>query len=136
MAAIQLWVNREKRELDPFLFSKIAQEKAKKIDSEGRDSRGREKKNTSSQLRRFFDDISRLNIQAQANNDQWKMIKPQVHMMVAKMAYAEGRGMVTKSFVNLFGDTIREEIVEKDDLRVFANFFEAFMGFYKSYRHN
>jgi len=51
-------------------------------------------------------------------------------MLVAKTAYAQGRKLVTKTFVDLMKDGI-SQIDSKNDLRVFANFLEAFMGFYK-----
>jgi CRISPR-associated protein Csm2 len=61
------------------------------------------------------------------------MILPHVHMLVAKTAYAQGRKLVTQSFVDLIKSGITQ-IEEKEDLQVFANFLEAFIGFYKVYR--
>lgn len=136
MAAIQLWKDRENKVLDPVLFSSIANEKAEKIHRDGLDKWGNEKQNSSTQLRRFFDEIARLNAKAQAPDSKWEIILPQVHMVVAKTAYAKGRKLVTESFVDLFGGTIRDQVATKDDLRAFASFFEAFIGFYKSYRRN
>ena len=134
MAIITLWKNKEKREVDPYLFSITANELAEKIHKDGLDHRDKEKQNSSTQLRRFFDEITRLNIKAQSDVEPWELIMPQVHMMVAKAAYAEGRDLVTDSFVTLFGDTIRDQVKDKDDLQTFTNFFETFIGFYKSYR--
>ena len=143
MAEIKLWKDREKKILDPALFSKTAKEWADKIDRFGRrnqnDETGRRNnkdKNSSTQIRRFFDEIARLNIKAQSGVEPWEVVLPQVHMMIAKAAYAEGRDLVTSSFVNMLGDTIRDEISDKDDLKVFCNFFEAFMGYYKALRRN
>jgi len=134
MAIVTLWMDKEKRVVDPYLFSRTADELAKKIHEDGLDHRGKEKKNSSSQLRRFFDEMTRLNIKAQNNVEPWELIMPQVHMMVAKVAYAKGRDLVTPSFVSLFGDTIRDQVKDKDDLQTFTSFFETFIGFYKSYR--
>ncbi|WP_456388301.1 type III-A CRISPR-associated protein Csm2 [Desulfolithobacter sp.] len=134
MATITLWKDKQNRLVDPYLFSRTADELAKRIHQEGLDHRGREKKNSSSQLRRFFDEITRLNIKAQDDVEPWELIMPQVHMMVAKVAYAKGRDLVTDSFVSLFGDTIRDQVKDKDDLQTFTSFFETFIGFYKSYR--
>ncbi|HBH29887.1 MAG: type III-A CRISPR-associated protein Csm2 [Desulfofustis sp. PB-SRB1] len=136
MEQIKLWVDKEKQIVDPFLFSKIAHEKAREIDEDGRDHKNKEKQNGSSQLRRFFDEIARLNIKAQSDIEPWEFILPQVHMVVAKMTYAQGRELVTPKFVKLFGEPIRDQVVDKDDLRVYCSFFEAFIGFYKSYRRN
>ncbi len=129
MAAIQLWKNKEKRELDPLLFSTIADQKAKDIGQED------PRKNKGTQLRRFFDEVLRLNSQAQRPESQWDLILPQLHMMIAKTAYAKGRNLVTDSFVNLMKDSIHQ-VQDKDDLKVFTNFLESFMGFYKVYKPN
>ena len=145
MTTVTLWKDKEKREVDPYLFSRTANEQAKKIHEDGLETywdkrnkcqKTREKQNSSTQLRRFFDEITRLNIKAQNDTEPWELILPQVHMMVAKAAYAKGRNLVTSSFVSLFGDTIRDQIKDRDDLQTFTSFFETFIGFYKSYRRN
>ena len=129
MAEIQLWKDREKRIVDPLLFSTIADEKARLIGLE--DNR----KNKGTQLRRFFDEIVRLNGMAQKPGAEWEHILPQLHMLIAKAAYAKGRKLVTDSFVNLLKDSILQ-VKDKDDLRVMTSFFESFMGFYKVYKPN
>jgi len=48
MASIEFWKDREKKILDPELFSVKAEKTASKVDQEGRDSRGNPKKNLSS----------------------------------------------------------------------------------------
>jgi CRISPR-associated protein Csm2 len=122
---IKLWKDREKRLLDPELFSKKAESLAQKIGEENKN------KNKRSQLRRFYDEIIRLNTMAQANKD-WNTILPLVHMIIAKTVYAKGRNLVTDSFVEMMKSGI-EQIHDKEDLQVFANFLEAFMGFYQIY---
>ncbi len=129
MPAIELWKDRKKRELDPLLFSTIADQKARDIGRE--DNR----KNKGTQLRRFFDEIIRLNSQAQRPEADWNLILPQLHMLIAKAAYAKGRNLVTDSFVNLMQDGIHQ-IKDKEDLKIFTNFLESFMGFYKVYKPN
>ena len=54
-------------------------------------------------------------------------------MLNAKVAYAKGRGNITDKFVDFISDCI-SQINEEKDVKLFANFFEAFMGYYKSYR--
>lgn len=138
MGTIQLWRDekaKEARELDPTLFFQKAEQLAKDIDMEGRDNQGRDKWNKSTQLRRFYDELVRLNSQAQAKKDEWGMIKPRVHMIVAKAAYAKGRELVTDKFVTLIRDGI-SQVDTREDLQVFTNFFESFMGFYKALRKN
>jgi len=124
---IKLWKDREKRLLDPELFSKKAESLAQKIGEEDPNK----SKNKRSQLRRFYDEIIRLNTMAQANKD-WNTILPLVHMIIAKTVYAKGRNLVTDSFVEMMKSGI-EQIHDKEDLQVFANFLEAFMGFYQIY---
>ena len=138
MAIIQLWKDEEAKKakmLDPALFFQTAEQLAKDIDSEGCDNRGNMKWNKSTQLRRFFDELVRLNTQAQAKEEEWGMIKPRVHMIVAKAAYAKGRDLVTDKFVALIRDGI-QQVDTREDLQVFTNFFESFMGFYKALRKN
>lgn len=125
--ALQLWKDKANKELDPLLFSAIADNTAKAIS--GEDSR----KNKGTQLRRFFDEIVRLNGQAQQRDAEFYLILPQLHMMIAKVAYAKGRKLVTESFVDLMRVGINQ-IKDKDDLKVFTNFLESFMGFYKAYK--
>jgi CRISPR-associated protein Csm2 len=125
MASIQLWKNKETSELDPRLFSEIAENIAKAMATDGAN-----KRNTNTQLRRFFDELNRLNNQSELSCSDWNLILPQVHMLVAKAAYAQGRDLVTKAFVDLIRDCVKQ-VSERRDLKVFATFFEAFMGFDK-----
>jgi len=127
MADFTLWLDKGKKQVDPRMFSTKAEEMAKAIGRE--DNR----KNKSTQLRRFFDELLRINTRAQSENDDWNITQPLVHMMVAKVAYAQGRGLVTESFVDVMRSGITK-IDDKDDLQVFTSFLEAFMGFYKLYR--
>jgi len=127
---LKLWKDPEQKTLDPHLFSTQAEEFARRINDEG----GRSM-NKGTQLRKFFDEILRLNTLAQAQDADWNLILPQVHMVIAKAAYAQGRKLVSQGFV----DHIREGIGQVEtpaDLRVFTNHMEAFMGFYKLYNNN
>ena len=130
MSRFKLWKDKSKEQLDPELFSKKADELAKQIAGDG--GRG---KNKSSQIRRYFDEVVRLNDLAQQGTDEEMSYKvlPQVHMLIAKVVYAEGRSLVTNSFVDLMKNGI-EQIRDKKDLQVFTNFLESFMGFYKVYK--
>jgi len=129
----QLWKDKNKTILDPELFSKVAKNLAKDISNN-------RKKNKPSQVRRYFDEIVRLNTLAQENNNDedsekvWQnQILPQVHMLISKVAYAQGRQLITESFAKMIEDGIKQ-IEDKKDLQIFTNFLEAFMGFYKFYR--
>ncbi len=133
MAIIELWKDRKNNIIDPELFSVVAESLAIKVDQEGRDHRGNPKKNLSSQLRKFYDEIVRLNLEAKSQPEKWNIIVPRVHMIVAKTAYAEGRQLITPSFVSIVRDGIAD-IHDSEDLAIFASFLEAFIGFYKKYR--
>jgi CRISPR-associated protein Csm2 len=126
---ITLWNDKATKKLEPTLFSKTAEELAKKIGSEDKNA------NKSSQLRRYFDEMVRLSTLAKASGADMNMILPQVHMLVAKVAYAKGRKLVTDSFVEMMKSGI-SQINDKDDLQVFANFLESFIGFYKMHHPN
>ncbi len=127
---ISFYKDKEKRTLEPKLFSDTAMNWAKKVnDSGGRDSNNR------SQLRKFLDEVIRLNSLAKSNPEDWENILPYINMLIAKVAYAQGRKKVSQEFVDLMRNCINQ--INKDkDLDVFANFFEAFMGFYRQYRAN
>ena len=127
---ISFYKDKEKRTLDPKLFSDIAMVWADKIhESGGRDS------NKRSQLRKFFDEVIRLNSLAKNNPDDWDKILPFVNMVIARAAYAEGRRKVSKEFLELMKNCIGQ-VQNNKDLDVFANFFEAFMGFYSQHSRN
>lgn len=127
MEAIVFWADKERRTLNPKLFSDTAEEQAREIAEE--DS----KKNKRTQLRKFYDEVLRLNSLAQHHDEDWDNIIPYVNMLIAKAAYAEGRGLVSKNFVTSIKNCI-DQVSSVEDMDVFANFFEAFMGFYRLYR--
>ncbi|MBU4259654.1 MAG: type III-A CRISPR-associated protein Csm2 [Proteobacteria bacterium] len=130
--------DKEKRILKPTLFSDTAEELSGKIYNSGlqkkKDGKPELKLNKRTQLRKFYDEVIRLNSLAnsKANPEAWDNILPYVNMLIAKAVYAEGRGNVTKDFTDFMKESIRE-IRDSKDLLVFANFFEAFMGFYRKY---
>lgn len=136
MEKIEFWLNKEKRTVDPELYSSKAETLAKTIAKDNKDTR---KQNKRTQIRKFYDEVTRLNMEAkmktgstaEADADAyWNDIAPLVHMIIAKAAYARGRDLVSDNFVEFMKNSIRQ--VEKpEDLNVFTNFFEAFMGFYR-----
>ena len=77
-------------------------------------------------MRKFFDEVLRLNSLSKNNPGNWDNILPYVNMLIAKAAYAQGRGKVTQEFVDLIKGCIDQ--VHKDrDLDIFAEFFESFI---------
>lgn len=123
---IKLWKDKANKKMEPTLFSQKAEELAKQIGQEGANI------NKSSQLRRYFDEVVRLNTQAKGKDAYMDLILPQVHMLVAKVVYAQGRKLVSLSYVGMMKSGI-SQINDKDDLQVFANFLESFTGFYRMY---
>jgi CRISPR-associated protein Csm2 len=97
MENIKLWEDREKNLMNPFLFSQVAEDFAKQMDIE----RGRKRNcNNQSQLRKFFDEIIRLNMAAKTGSNNWPNVLPLVHMLTAKAAYAHARDLVSKGFLD------------------------------------
>lgn len=129
MEKIEFWKDREKGTIDPELFSAKAERLA--IDL-SKDWKKNQRQNKRTQLRKFYDEVLRLYSEARANKAQWERILPLVHMITAKAAYAKGRGLVSDTFLN-FIKTAISQVKEQKDLMVFANFFEAVMGFYRQH---
>jgi len=128
MAKIDFWKDKKNRKLDPTLFSIKAEALAMELAADCEKNRKRVNKGT--QIRKFYDEVVRLDMEARARPDEWETVLPLVHMLIAKAAYAKGRDLVSDNFVNFVRSSV-EQISSQDDLGVFANFFEAFMGFYK-----
>jgi CRISPR-associated protein Csm2 len=118
------------KELDPNLFADIAQTKARVIAEEGR---GR--KNKSSQLRKFYDELVMWHdkvFEHGVNHDtKYSELAPFIKMLCAKVAYAKGREHVSEGFEKLFTHVIRA-ISDPSTLKQAKLFMEAFMGFYKA----
>lgn len=127
MEPIQLWKDKANDKIDPKLFSETAENLAKHFDSAG------SKVNKRTQIRKFYDETVRLNMAAKAPDARWDDILPLVHMLVAKAAYAKGRDLISKSFLDFIRTSVNQ-IEAPKDLNVFANLFEAFYGFYRMYR--
>lgn len=129
------WKDKTKGLLKPDLFSDIANLKAKEISDDGKNERGEEKKNNSSQIRKFYDEIISFKVQLNSNHDDVTFEKklPYIKMLNAKFSYSFGRGHITNKCFSFFRDRINE-INDYNDFIAFADFFEAFMGFYKQYR--
>lgn len=130
MEKISLWKDSENRIIDPALFSSVAEGLAKKLKEDHDGDRRRKNKRT--QVRKFYDEVTRLSQLAKAKQTPWENILPMVHMLTAKAAYAEGRDLVSDSFGAFIRGSV-EQVKEPEDLKIFSNFFEAFMGFYRLY---
>ncbi len=129
MKKIEFWKDRDAKIIDPELFSKTAELFARQI---AQDNNQSSKANKGTQLRKFFDEIIRLNMVAKANRDGWAGTLPLVHMVTAKAAYASGRKLISNNFMKFIKESV-EQVKSPEDLDVFTSFFEAFIGFYKLY---
>ncbi len=131
MDKIEFWKDREKKIIDPVLFSTKAEVFAIEISEDNKKEKRESKKpNKPTQLRKFFDEIVSLNIQAKYSPHNWESILPLVHMVTAKAAYAKGRELISDNFLNFIKNSVNQ-IQEPCDLDVFNAFFESFIGFYK-----
>ena len=135
---IGFYKDKEKRILNPTLFSDVAEKLADDIYKSGlrkkRDGKHKLELNKRTQIRKFYDEVIRLNSLAnnKTNPEKWDNILPYVNMLIAKVAYAEGRDNVTKDFTDFLKESVKQ-IRDSKDMLVFTNFFEAFMGFYRKY---
>jgi len=128
--------------LDPELFNDKARQAAQAV------SRGDAQRNKSTQLRRFYDElvswenrlsqfVGQLDGDAEARKREaegkFQEILPFIRMLNAKAAYAEGRKLVDRTFVDLLHQTLAE-VKDPETLTACKLFWEAFMGFYKQER--
>lgn len=140
MVDIKFWEDREKKLIEPLLLSSTAEDLAKRIaDDYILAKKNKKNTNTRTQIRKFYDEVVRLKVESdnldKKNGEEiqkWNSILALVNMMVAKAAYAKGRDLVSDNFLNFIRNSVKE-IRDKEDLKLFATFFEAFMGFYRLY---
>ena len=117
------------------LFSDIAKAKAETVFEAGGGKNGR--KNKSTQLRKFYDELvmwfEKVHFERTPKDRETKYteVAPFIQMLVATGAYAKGRDHVDECFETLFAHLIRQ-IDSADSLRHAKLFMEAFMGFYKA----
>lgn len=110
------------------LFSDVAECYAQRIADAGQ-----QRKNRSTQLRGFYDEILNWESRSRVMSDQqFKESIPLIKMLIAKVTYANGRDHVTQEYVDLMRECITQ-VNDRTSLRNCKLFFEAFMGFYKVY---
>jgi CRISPR-associated protein Csm2 len=129
MIKIEFWKDSKKDLIDPTLFSSIAENLALEIKKENEQNKNTNKR---TQIRKFYDEVVRLDMEAKAREEEWHNIVPLVHMLTAKAAYAKGRSLISDGFLDFIKHSVGQ-VNSPKDLAVFANFFEAFMGFYRLY---
>ena len=129
MTKIEFWKDSKKGLIDPTLFSSQAENLALEIKKENEQNKNTNKR---TQIRKFYDEVVRLDMEAKAREEEWFNIVPLVHMLTAKAAYAKGRSLISDGFLDFIKHSVGQ-VNSPKDLSVFANFFEAFMGFYRLY---
>ncbi|HBD08000.1 MAG TPA: type III-A CRISPR-associated protein Csm2 [Syntrophobacteraceae bacterium] len=129
MVDVSFYKDQQKKTLRTDIFSTTA-EKMASVFAEAND-----RINKRSQIRKFYDEVIRLNSMAKTSDENWENLLPYVHMLIAKATYAEGRNLVSNDFVKFMKDCIKQ-IETQMDLQVFADLFESLMGFYRKYRQS
>ena len=95
------------------------------------------RKNKSTQLRKFYDELVmwfdkvQMERTQESKSAKYTEIAPFIKMMNAKVAYARGRDHVDECFETMFSHLIKQ-ISDPDSLKHAKLFMEAFMGFYKA----
>ncbi len=133
---IEFYKDGSKKAINPVLFSGFAQKAAGEVAKAGqvttKDGKTKLEQNKRTQIRKFYDEVVRLNSDVKNKTNDWDTVFPFVNMLIAKTTYAYGRKLVTKEFLDMMNVCV-SQIEKPEDLDVFCNFFEAFMGFYKQY---
>jgi len=132
--------NVEQKIVNEDLFSKTAEEEAKKfLKSVSTDNRGNKRGDkdtpTSTQIRRFFNDILSIKQKIEIapleqKNIVFKKQLPYIKMIKAKVVYAKSRDHVNydyEKFMNKYIDNIKDI----DDFFVFCDFFESIIAYSK-----
>ncbi|MCX7983016.1 MAG: type III-A CRISPR-associated protein Csm2 [Syntrophales bacterium] len=126
----EFYKDRKNKIVNVKLYSDEAEKWARRIHESGE-----QRSNKRSQIRKFYDEVVRYNEIVKKKPEEWPTIQPFVNMIIAKVVYARGRNnLVTDDFVKLIKGCIGQ-VEDPRDLDVFANFFEAFMGFYRQYEN-
>lgn len=111
----------------PDLFDTVAEQVAKNIAAEATSNT-----NKSTQLRKFYDELVMWEQKIHRNPQVLDENLPLIRMLVAKLAYAQGRGLISKEFFTITRTCI-SQIDDQTTLQNAKRFLEAILGFYKMY---
>lgn len=125
------WLNRIRfgEKLDSEIFNSIAKQAAEIIAGDN------DRVNKHTQLRRFYDELCMWEEKVSRQPDKFDEYLPFIRMLNAKAAYAEGRKLVDRTFVELLHHTL-QEVSSPKTMTTCKYFWEAFMGFYKQERQD
>ena len=114
------------------LFSRIAEGCARDIKTT--DKGFNKDNNKSTQIRKFYDELSMWNDRVQLNRTnreaEFKKQEPFIRMLKAKVAYAEGRKHINNKFSTVFNRCI-DQIKNADTLKEAKLFMEAIIAYCK-----
>ncbi len=113
-------------EINADLFDSVARETAKTLADN-------KKSNKPTQLRKFYDEIVMWENRVMMHPDKFQDYLPFIRMLNAKTAYAKGRNLVDKNFLDLLSHCL-QQVIDPAAMRNFKLFMEAMMGFYKQER--
>lgn len=123
---IQWYKDPQKKAIDPELLDGRALAEAKKwVD----------KKFTSTQLRKYFNEVKHLERQLiilkTQDNDSWNNVFPMVKMLKSRISYDKNRknSNISDGFKKFIDDSVNS-ISRKEDFLVFLKYFEASVGFF------
>lgn len=116
------------------LFDTDAQTAAKELNDKAVDDRGRDSgKNKSTQIRRFYDELVGWHERIGEDQETFDKHVAFIKMLNAKAAYAFGRNLVTKEFVEWMRHCVGQ-VNDPTSLKYFRLHFEATVGFLKELR--
>ena len=90
--------------------------------------------NKSTQLRKYYDEFCMWDQKIKQAPEKYVEYLPLIKMLNAKVAYANGRKLVDKNFVDLMRHCLGQLNEQKESFERCKLFFEAFMGFYKMHK--
>lgn len=127
---IKFWKDKNKKMVEPELFSNVAGMLAKDIAKESND-----RTNTPTQIRKFYDEVIRFDGIIKTKPEDFEQLLPYIKMLNAKAAYAHaresgGKPLISSKFKDFISSSLKN-VNSREDFDVLSSFFEAFMGFYK-----
>lgn len=120
--------------LAPDLFSSVAYDVVDSISNKKSESNKNEKEkiNSSTQIRRFFNELVLWQDKVGFDEEQFKQAEPFIQMIRAKVAYAKSRKYVDVNFLEVMNRLI-PQIKDTETLNNAKLFFEALIGFKKAF---
>lgn len=110
-------------------LEELIRDEAKKF-AEGIINMRKKQEDAYTQIRRFYDELVRIQTKSKDDNDSFDKYLPAVYIIASQAAYAQARGKLSASFEKFIVENIRA-ITIKDDLDKFILYFEAILGYLK-----